>query len=220
MVDRWTLEKYRQLSEYLHGLQEIGPADEEIGNRLQQAIDELEEVQQLALRSRSKAAEGMRAARGVLKELGIAVPAMTRPPSRSSRSRPKPGSDLITYSAADAGPCISCGEEVGAGPVGWSPEGEPGPVCDDCLSARSPLSLVLMLANVIREIGEMEFGSRDDEQLFGTVLVATARHVETKYLGAWHPERGLPEERLFRLLEEIEERNERGGTHEEGGTSL
>ncbi len=217
MFERRTLGRLRFLQDYVRQLQESGPADEDLGNRLQRAGDELAEVEQLGLRARAKTAEAMRLARGALREGGIAVPALTREPTSPPGERPSPGPEGLVY-ATDAEPCVSCGEEVGSGPIGWSAEPAPGPLCDDCLLNRraSPLAIVLVLTHLMREIGEAECGSEEDERISMTALSTMAGGFERNVLQSWPPAATLMEPLLVELLEEVEERNRGKGGGEPG----
>lgn len=210
MYERRNLLRLREMGEYLRRLQETGPADEELGNRLQQAIDELAEMEQLALRARSKTAEAMRLTRGVLRELGIAVPALTREPTSPPGERPSPGPEGIMYASTAPGPCLSCGEEVGAGPVGWGAEPAPGPLCDECLANRgTPLYILLVIAHMMRELGEAECASEEDERVLMVALTTMMKGFEKNVLRSWPPAETPHEPLLFELLEEIAERNAR-----------
>ncbi len=212
MFERSRLWLYRVLRKSSLRLQEVGPADEEVANRLQRDAEELEEIEQLAIRARSKAAESMRAARGLLRELGIAPPPMSRPPTAAAGARPQPEHGLIAYAPTEAGACLGCGETVGAGPIGWLAEPEPGPVCDECLKQRcGQLALVLELMNFFRELGEMECDSEAEEDQAEAFLSAMGGKAEALFLRDCAPPTSLPVERLYALLEEIEERNERMG---------
>jgi len=219
MIGHDTLARYRQLAKYVRSLQEIGPADEEVGNRLLKISEALDEIERLALRSRSKTAEGMRAARGALREIGVTVPAMTRPASSGAWAQPQRRWGSITYLRAGAGPCTSCGEEVAPGPAGWHAEPEPGPLCDGCFRERSPLSMILMLANFVREMGEKECESEDEEVLLGMALLAAGGQIEAEFLRAWPAGKGLPEESLLDLFEEIAERDASASADADAGTS-
>ncbi len=212
MFERRRLRNLRFLRHYVRQLQESGPADEDLGNRLQRAGDELAAVEQLGLRARSKTAEAMRLVRGALRERGIAVPVLTREPTSPPGERPDPGPEGLVFLDADAGPCVSCGGEAGSGPVGWSAEPDPGPLCDDCLLNRraSPLAIVLVLTHLMREIGEAEGESEADEQIFRTALTTMADGFERNVLRPWPPRGRLLEPLLFELLEKVEERNRSG----------
>ncbi len=217
MFERSHLSRFRGLREAVRRLQEEGPADEVVGNRLQRAGEELAEIERLLARARSKAAESMRAARGVLRERGIASPPMTRPPGPSTGARPSPEHSLIVYSPTDAGPCLDCGEPVGAGPIGWLTEPEPEPVCDECLKQRSgQFAVVLELANFFRELGEMECDSEGKEGELENFLTGMGGQTEALFLRPVAPQTSLSVARLYELLEKIEERNERMGAPEAG----
>ena len=208
MFERSHLARLRGLRDAVRRLQEEGPADEEVGNRLQRAGEELAEIERLLARARSKIAESMRAARGVLRELGIASPPMTRPPGPSTGARPSPEHGLIVYSPTDAGPCLSCGEPVAAGPIGWLLEPESDPLCAECLKQRNgQLALVLELACFFRELGEMDCDSEGEEDQLENFLTAMAGQTEALFLRPVAPQTSLSLARLYELLEKIEERN-------------
>ncbi len=210
MFERSQLRLYRLLREFSLGLQEVGPADEEVANRLQRAVEELEEIEQLVRRARSKVAEAMRAARGLLRELGIAPPRMSRPPTASAGARPQPEHGLIAFAPTEAGACLGCGESVGSGPIGWLAEPEPGPVCDECLKQQcGQFALVLELINFFRELGEVECHSDAEEDQAEMFLSGMGGQVEALFLRDCAPRTNLPLGSLYELLEEIEERNER-----------
>ena len=211
MYERRTIGRLRFLGDYVRQLQETGPADEDLGNRLQRAGDDLAELEQLGRRARSKTAEAMRLVRGALRRRGIAVPALARVPTSPPGERPSPGPEGLVFLDADAGRCVSCSEEVGSGPVGWSAEPDPGPLCDDCLLNRraSPLAIVLVVTHLMREIGEAEGESEGDEQIFRTALTTMVDRFERNVLRPWPPGGSLFEPLLFELLEKVEERNRR-----------
>ncbi len=212
MFERSRLLLCRVLRESSLRLQEVGPADEEVANRLQRDAEELEEIEQLAMRARSKVAESMRAARGLLRELGIAPPPMSRPPTAAAGARPQPEHGLIAYAPTKAGACLGCGESVGSGPIGWLAEPEPGPVCDECLKQRcGQLAIGLELMNFFRELGEVECDSGAEEDQAESLLTGMGGQTEALFLRGCAPPMSLPVERLYELLEEIEERNERMG---------
>ncbi len=217
MFERSHLSILRGLREAVRRLQEEGPADEVVGNRLQRAGEELAEIERLQARARSKAAESMRASRGLLRELGIASPPMTRPPGPSTGARPSPEHGLIVYSPTDAGPCLGCGEPVAAGPIGWLMEPESDPVCDECLKQRNgQIAVVLELASFFRELGEMDCNSEGEEDQLENFLTAMAGQAEALFLRPVAPQTSLSVEGLYELLEKIEERNARMGAPEAG----
>lgn len=83
-----------------------------------------------------------------------------------------PLNDLLTivFRDEDAGLCTKCSERVGQGPIGWAKD--KGPLCDACLTEQhAPLGMVLVIVNLVREIGS--HGSRDsndDLHLMGLLL--------------------------------------------------
>ncbi len=69
-----------------------------------------------------------------------------------------------------------------------------------------------MIANFVRELGEMECDDEEDELFLGMALISMGEQVEKHFFGAWPPAKGLPDESLFRLLDEI------GGRESEAGS--
>ncbi len=101
--------------------------------RLEEIDRGLAENKVLIGRLRAKRAAALRALRALSRKLGIKA---ARPLPRCSRDRPFPdteGSYGIRHFTREAGSCVECGAEAGAGPVGWRKGSEPGPVCDDCV---------------------------------------------------------------------------------------
>ena len=62
----------------------------------------------------------------------------------------------IVFVDTDAGPCVRCGAETGAGAVGWS-HARDRAACDACLIEVAPhLGMVLNIALLFREVGGIE----------------------------------------------------------------
>ena len=61
------------------------------------------------------------------------------------------GDFCIRWVDQEVGPCVLCGGETGAGPVGWHQGNPIGVVCDECLlHAERGLGAALRTLNVIR----------------------------------------------------------------------
>ena len=113
------------------------------------------------------------------------------------------------YLDAEPGHCVGCGTEVPLGPTAWSNAPEEGPVCDDCLSDRcEPLHAVLVLANLMREIGEMDNEREQDRQGSMSFLYMMSREFEGDKLGKWYPFPTLPTPELEQLLAKLACRDE------------
>lgn len=95
----------------------------------------------------------------------------------------------IVFREEVAGPCVVCDEEVGYGPVGWSGEG--GGLCDACLTeCHRPLGMVLVMANLVRELGERETADADEDLHLMAILMAMARMYAKSASKVW-PRRPL-----------------------------
>ncbi len=210
MIDHDVLGMLRWLQQHVREVQETAPVDEALANRLQRVGDELAEMEQMARRSRPVAARGVWAMRRAFRRVGMKAPPMPR--SAAPQDRGKPGTESIVFSSAPAGACLACGEEVGAGPIGWCTEPEPGPLCDDCLNERcTELRVVLMVANLLRELVEMGGGSEEEEMVRRRLLGTSGTALEQSIFEAWAPQGTMTEEELIGLLEEIGEGKQEGG---------
>ncbi len=210
MVGRYMLRTIDELLRLAHGIQTSWQAvDGKPDERLATIIEELEEARELALRSRSRAAEGIKVGRRLLRGLGIKPPAMPRPRHPRSEDVPTPLPYTIEYLDPAPGPCIDCGAEVPLGPVGWAHEPKEGPLCDACLRPRCPpLSVVLLLANMLRELGGLECASDEEQWNLMASLLTAGRTFEAGDLASWVPFPALPESELEKLLTAIAYRNE------------
>ena len=76
------------------------------------------------------------------------------------------GIELGLYSVqwfeSDPGPCVECGEAIGAGPAGFTTDDPSGAVCDACLlRGDRNLGMLIWLAHVAREMAGQASGEED-----------------------------------------------------------
>ncbi len=170
--------------------------------RLADLIDDIGDVRLLMRRARSKAAEGILAGRRLLREMGA-----TPPPMRRRHTRPEsptcPHPYTIEFLDAAPGPCIGCGADVPHGPTGWSHRPEPGPLCDACFADRCvQLNIVLVLANIMRELGGVECAGEEQRGIMAMLLFSGWMY-EDWGLRQWDPFPALPELTLELLLDKL-----------------
>ncbi len=180
-------------------------ADEtERRQRLESIKQRVEEAEQLVDDYRARQAAALRSFRALSRKLGIKA---ARPLPRCPTERPFPDSGGRygnRHVTAEAGPCVECGGETGAGPIGWRRGNEPGPVCGDCLiKVDRRLTAVPLLANLMREAGALDLVSREHEVALMSLLLATVKAYELRTLGDLPIRQISPETCLGPLLAKL-----------------
>ncbi len=154
--------------------------------------------------SRRRTAVTASAIRAFARRSGAALPR-----SQSLEAGFRPGPYAIELSAFEAGPCVACGAEVGAGPVGRGREPEPGPLCDACLRERCPaLGSVLEQITSMREVGELECGDVEEKTMLIGVLTTLGMLMQVSPLAEWPLRRIDPFGTLMPVLERLSQREE------------
>ena len=114
---------------------------------------------------------------------------------------------------ADAGPCVLCCREVGAGLIGWCWQPESGPLCDSCLGGLDvDLAAMLVLIQRAREIA----AAPSEESAISKLLALSRRYAEAT-AGAFRGTRELAGE-LEQQLEHLEDVLGQDWLSEVGGT--
>ncbi len=174
VLDEWWAAMREEAEQGIEHPEEVQRQIEEIGDRLA-------DYHLLDTESRKRQAATARAIRAFAKRSGVALPR-----SQSVEVHAGPGPCAIELSAFEAGPCIACGTEVGAGPVGRAREPEPGPLCDSCLKDRClPLGTFLWLINAMREVGEFECRDIEETKLLIGMLATLGRLMQSSVLDQW-----------------------------------
>ncbi len=177
---------------------------EEVTRRIEELGDMLTDHHLLEAELRQRQAAAARAVRAFARGNGVALPR-----SKSIEARPGPGAYAIEMSDFEAGPCVACGAEVGAGPVGWVRESEPGPLCDLCFKQHCPpLGTVLMLLTALRETGELECRNAMEKLSMIGVLKTLAQVAQLSVLDDWPPRPVDVTGTLIPALERLEERDD------------
>ncbi len=144
---------------------------EELARRFEELGDQLADYHLLDAERRKRLAAMARAIRAFVRRSGAALPR-----TESIEARPGRGAYGIELSAFEAGPCVGCGDPVAAGPVGRAREPEPGPLCDSCLGERCPpLGAVLMQILSLREIGEFECETAEQQTVLILMLISLGK---------------------------------------------
>ncbi|MCP3963849.1 MAG: hypothetical protein GY719_38930 [bacterium] len=121
----------------------------------------------------------------------------------------RPGPYAVELSAFEAGPCVACGVEAGAGPVGRARKPEPGPLCDDCLGESCPtLGSVLKHITSMREVGELECGDIEEKTLLIGMLATLGMLMQVSPLAEWPLRRIDPTGTLMPVLESLSQHDE------------
>ncbi len=174
MLDQWfavlraAAEQRQEFSE-----EEMRPI-EEVG-------DKLADWHLLDTECRKRTAATARAIRAFTRAGGAALPR-----SVPIESRPGPGPYGIELSAFEAGPCIACGAETGAGPVGMAREPEPGPLCDACFEQRgAALGTFLTMIHSMREVAELECRDREETLMLISMLDTLGQLMQRSALEEW-----------------------------------
>ncbi len=177
---------------------------EEVMRRIEEVGDKLADYHLLDTECRQRLAATARAIRAFARRSGVALPR-----SQSIEARPGPGPYAIELSAFEAGPCVTCGAEAGAGPVGRAREPEPGPLCDTCFMKRcGPLGTVLWQITAMREVAELECGSTEEKLILIGMLATLGRLMQGSALEEWPVRPVDVAETLIPALERLEQRKE------------
>ncbi len=181
-----------------------GEHPEEMVREIEGIGDMLADFHLLETESRRRMAATARAIRAFARRSGVALPR-----SQSVEAGFRPGPYAIELSAFEAGPCVACGAEVGAGPVGRAREPEPGPLCDDCLGERCPtLGSVLEQITSMREVGELECGDFEEKTLLIGMLTTLGLLMQVSPLAEWPLRRVDPVGTLMPVLESLSQGDE------------
>ncbi len=154
---------------------------EELMRRLEDVGHQIADYHLLETENRKRLAAMARAIRAFVRRSGAALPR-----AQSIEKFASQGPYAIELSAFDAGPCIACGAEVGAGPVGRAREPEPGPLCDRCFEERCPtLGHLLTRVHSLREVGELECRTAEEKMLLISMLITLGRLMRVSPLREW-----------------------------------
>ena len=147
--------------------------DPRLSSQIEQVEQSLAETEDLIAECRRRRAAFLRTLRRLSRTLGVET-ARPLPRCPGSVAFPTSGGDYgIRHFTTPAGPCVVCAGEAGSGPVGWRKGEEPGPICVDCLmQVDRRIAWVTRLAHLLREAGEVECVSKEEEASLSSLLMA------------------------------------------------